>query len=105
MAQQPTPNEIQRHAQNVAQMADAAKREAVMREMAERGIHVRSEVNKILAERAAEMPQQPENEPLPPLLTNYPLLTCRPTFPLNTKFYNLTDEKSPVSIWQVTVAS
>ena len=62
MAQQPTPNEIQRHAQNVAQMADAAEREAVMREMAERGIHVRSEVNKILAERAAEMPQQPENE-------------------------------------------
>ena len=61
MAQQPSPNEIQRHAQNVAQMADAAEREAVMREMAERGIHVRSEVNKILAERAAEMPQQPEN--------------------------------------------
>lgn len=61
MAQQPTPNEIQRHAQNVAQMADAAEREAVMREMAERGIHVHSEVNKILAERAAEMPQQPEN--------------------------------------------
>lgn len=61
MAQQPTPNEIQRHAQNVAQMANAAERETVMREMAERGIHVRSEVNKILAERVAEMPQQPEN--------------------------------------------
>ena len=71
MAQQPTPNEIQRHAQNVAQMADAAEREAMMSEMAEQGIYVRGAVNKILAERAAEMPQQPEtgqpeNPPEPP---------------------------------------
>ena len=55
-----TPEEIQRHVQNVAQIADAAEREAMMSEMAEQGIHVRGAVNKILSERAAEMPQQPE---------------------------------------------
>ena len=73
MAQQPspTPDEIQRHAQNVAQIADAAEREAMMSEMAEQGIYVRGAVSKILAERAAEMPQQPEtgqpeNPPEPP---------------------------------------
>ena len=60
MAQSPTPEDIQRHAQNVAQIADAAEREAMMSEMAEQGIYVRGAVNKILAERAAEMPQQPE---------------------------------------------
>ena len=60
MAQSPTPDEIQRHAQNVAQIADAAEREAMMSEMAEQGIYVRGAVNKILTERAAEMPQQPE---------------------------------------------
>ena len=60
MAQSPTPEDIQRHAQNVAQIADAAEREAMMSEMAEQGIYVRGAVNKILSERAAEMPQQPE---------------------------------------------
>ncbi len=60
MAQSPTPEDIQRHAQNVAQIADAAEREAMMSEMAEQGIYVRGAVNKILTERAAEMPQQPE---------------------------------------------
>ena len=62
MAQSPTPEDIQRHAQNVAQIADAAEREAMMSEMAEQGIYVRGAVSKILAERVAEMPQQPEKQ-------------------------------------------
>lgn len=82
MAQSPTPEDIQRHAQNVAQIADAAEREAMMSEMAEQGIYVRGAVNKILAERAAEMPQQPENEhgEFPQSQSGQPENAAPPTF-------------------------
>lgn len=82
MAQSPTPEDIQRHAQNVAQIADAAEREAMMSEMAEQGIYVRGAVNKILAERAAEMPQQPENEhgEFPQSQSGQPENAASPTF-------------------------
>ena len=78
----PTPDEIQRHAQNVAQIADAAEREAMMSEMAEQGIYVRGAVNKILAERAAEMTQQPENEhgEFPQSQSGQPENAAPPTF-------------------------
>ena len=66
MAQQPTPEELRRHAQNVAQITDETDRQVVMDELAERGIHVRGEVNKILAEREAQMqPENKQNEPEP----------------------------------------
>lgn len=82
MAQSPTPEDIQRHAQNVAQIADAVEREAMMSEMAEQGIYVRGAVNKILAERAAEMPQQPENEhgEFPQSQSGQPENAAPPTF-------------------------
>lgn len=82
MAQSPTPEDIQRHAQNVAQIADAAEREAMMSEMAEQGIYVRGAVNKILAERAAEIPQQPENEhgEFPQSQSGQPENAASPTF-------------------------
>lgn len=82
MAQSPTPEDIQRHAQNVAQIADAAEREAMMSEMAEQGIYVRGAVNKMLAERAAEMPQQPENEhsEFPQSQSGQPENAAPPTF-------------------------
>ena len=82
MAQSPTPEDIQRHAQNVAQIADAAEREAMMSEMAEQGIYVRGAVNKILTERAAEMPQQPENEhgEFPQSQSGQPENAAPPTF-------------------------
>ena len=82
MAQSPTPEDIQRHAQNVAQIADAAEREVMMSEMAEQGIYVRGAVNKILAERAAEMPQQPENEhgEFPQSQSGQPENAASPTF-------------------------
>ena len=82
LAQSPTPEDIHRHAQNVAQIADAAEREAMMSEMAEQGIYVRGAVNKILAERAAEMPQQPENEhgEFPQSQSGQPENAAPPTF-------------------------
>ena len=82
MAQSPTPEDIHRHAQNVAHIADAAEREAMMSEMAEQGIYVRGAVNKMLAERAAEMPQQPENEhgEFPQSQSGQPENAAPPTF-------------------------
>ena len=91
MAQSPTPEDIQRHAQNVAQIADAAEREAMMSEMAEQGIYVRGAVNKILAERAAEMPQQPENEhgEFPQSQSGQPENAASPTFADELSAFNL----------------
>ena len=82
MAQQPTPEELRRHAQNVAQITDETDRQVVMDELAERGIHVRGEVNKILAEREAQMPQQPENEhgEFPQSQSGQPENAAPPTF-------------------------
>ena len=96
MAQSPTPEDIQRHAQNVAQIADAAEREAMMSEMAEQGIYVRGAVNKILAERAAEMPQQPENEhgEFPQSQSGQPENAASPTFADELSALNLPSDFS-----------
>ena len=82
MAQQPTPEELRHHAQNIAQITNEADRQVVMDELAERGIHVRGEVNKILAEREAQMPQQPENEhgEFQPSQNEQPETVVSPTF-------------------------
>lgn len=96
MAQSPTPEDIQRHAQNVAQIADAAEREAMMSEMAEQGIYVRGAVNKMLAERAAEMPQQPENEhgEFPQSQSGQPENAAPPTFADELSALNLPSDFS-----------
>ena len=92
----PTPEEIQRHAQNVAQIADAAEREAMMSEMAEQGIYVRGAVNKILTERAAGMPQQPENKhgEFPQSQSGQPENAASPTFADELSALNLPTDFS-----------
>ena len=96
MAQQPTPEELRRHAQNVAQITNEADRQVVMDELAERGIHVRGEVNKILAEREAQMPQQPENEhgAFQPSQNEQPEKAVSPTFADELSALNLPSDFS-----------
>ena len=96
MAQQPTPEELRRHAQNVAQITNEADRQVVMDELAERGIHVRGEVNKILAEHEAKMSQQPENEhgEFQPSQNEQPETVVSPTFADELSALNLPSDFS-----------